>query len=258
VVTRAPEQSAELTRALEALGADVIAFPMVSVVPPKDSRELDEQLRRLDEFDAILFLSGNAVKYTFDRCAQLGIECDLLSSGNRLVAAVGPATARPLAEKGIRVAHIAEKGTGEALVRELRDSLTGRRILIPRSDRGDERVPSLLKDLGANVTEVVAYRTAAPASVDAAVRDRIRRAEIDAVIFASPSAFRNFVSAVGPAEAVALGARVVFVAIGPTTARSIREAGARVAAQSESASAADLARAVAAHCPDHPEAARRA
>ncbi len=73
VLTRAAEDSAELARALETLGAEIILMPTVAFAPPEDWQKLDEQLRRLDWFDAILFLSKNAVRYIFDRCAQLGI-----------------------------------------------------------------------------------------------------------------------------------------------------------------------------------------
>jgi uroporphyrinogen-III synthase len=258
VVTRAPEQAQELVHALEQLGAQVILLPMVSFALPDDCQKLDEQLRHLDWFDAILFLSKNAVRYMFDRCAQLGIKCEMLQSSSRFVAAVGPATAEALKQKGIRVNYVAQKGTGEALARELRQSLAGRRVLLPRSDRGDERVPRALREVGANVTEVIAYRTMETDNLDADILARVRHAEINAVIFASPSAFQNFRSAIGEAELENLSPRVDFVAIGPTTAHAIRESGARLAVQAEEASAEGLARAIAKHYQHHSAAMRRA
>lgn len=245
VVTRAREQAQELVGALEQLGARVDLLPMISFAPPDDWREVDEQLRRLDSFDAILFLSANSVRYIFDRCAQLGIKCEILGSPKRLIAAVGPATARALEEKGIRVNYVAEKGTGEALVHELGQSLAGRRVLLPRSDRGDERISSALREAGANITEVIAYRTLKPADLDADILARIRSADVDAIIFASPSAFQNFRSAIGESGIANLARRVDFVAIGPTTAAAIWQAGARVAVQAQDASAEGLAIAIA-------------
>ena len=255
VVTRAPEQARELTQALERLGAEVVLLPMVSFAPPEDWQKLDEALRHLDWFDAILFLSKNAVKYIFDRCTQLGIQCEMLESSNRFIAAVGPATAKALEEKGIRVTCVAEKGTGEALARELSAHLAGRRVLLPRSDRGDERVPQALRAAAASadVTEVVAYRTMAPEDFD-----RAKLAGADAIIFASPSAFENLRAALGAAETERLSPSVDFVAIGPTTARAIRESGSRVAVESQEASAEGLARAIAGHYQHLSATARRA
>jgi uroporphyrinogen III methyltransferase / synthase len=247
VLTRAPEESAELARALESLGAEVILLPTVAFAPPEDWQKLDEQLRRLDAFDAILFLSKNAVRYIFERCAQLGIKCEMVESPNRFIAAVGPATAQALTEKGLRVNYVAKNQTGESLVRELRESLVGRRVLLPRSDRGDDRVPTALREIGATVTEVIAYRTAAPAALDPAILVRVRGGEVDAVVFASPSAFHNLRDSVGSADTARLSARTQFVAIGPTTAAAIRESGSRVAIEAEEASAAGLAAALAKH-----------
>ena len=258
VLTRAAEDSAELARALETLGAEILLMPTVTFAPPEDWRKLDEQLRRLDWFDAILFLSKNAVRYIFDRCAQLGIQCEVAGSSSRFIAAVGSGTAEVLKEKGLRVDYVAKNHTGESLVQELRESLAGRRVLLPRSDRGDDRVPRALREIGANVTEVIAYRTGAPAALDPAILARIRGGQADAIVFASPSAFHNFRDAIGAAEIAKLAACVQFVAIGPTTTRAIRESGARVAVEAEEASATGLAAALAKHYQQNSPAARPA
>ena len=256
VITRAPEQSQELAQSLEHLGAEVISLPMVSFAPPEDWQKLDEQLRRLELFDAILFLSRNAVRYIFDRCAQLGIKCEMLQSSNRFIGAVGHSTARAIEEKGLHVSYIAKEGTGEALASELGESLGGRRVLLPRSDRGDEQVPKALREAGAQVTEVIAYRTVPATNLDVGILSRIRRAEVDLVIFASPSAFQNFRAAIGGAEVAELSSRIELVAIGPTTARSIGESRARLAVQADEASVPGLVAAIAGHY-EHPSASAR-
>jgi uroporphyrinogen III methyltransferase / synthase len=258
VFTRAAEDSAELARALESLGAEIILLPTVALGPPEDWQKLDDQLRHLDGFDAILFLSKNAVRYIFDRCAELGIECEMAGSSNRFIAAVGPATAQALKEKGLRVDYVAQHHTGESLVSELRGSLAGRRVLLPRSNRGDDRVPSALLEIGAQVTEVIAYRTVAPATLDPAILARIVGGEVDAVVFASPSAFQNLRDSVGPESIALLSTRVEFVAIGPTTARAIRASGSRVAVEAEETSASGLAAALARHYQGNSPAARPA
>ena len=237
VLTRAPEQAREWANALDQMGAELVLLPMVAFAPPEDFRPLDEQLLRLDTFEAILFLSRNAVRYVSDRLKQLGMKGEMLHAPHRIIAAVGPGTAGALIARGVRVDYVAEGRTGEALASELRQSLKGRKVLLPRSDKGDDRVPKALRDAGSKVTEVIAYRTTTPALLDPAILSRIRRADVDAIIFASPSAYHNLSDAVGPAEAAALSNRIHFVAIGPTTARAMREAGARVAIEASEASA---------------------
>ncbi len=247
VVTRAPEQAGELIRELERLGAEVLILPTVSFAPPEDWRELDEQLRHLDGFDALLFLSKNAVRYILQRSRELGIQCEAMHSHNRLIAAVGPATAQAAADEGVQVDYVAKNHTGESLAEELRESLRGRSVLVPRSDRGDDRLPSMLREGGAQVTEVVAYRTAVPESLDAGIVNRVQRGDVDAIVFASPSAYHNLSDAMGAKSLAKLSSRVDFAAIGPTTARALREAAARVAIEANESSAAGLADAIAKH-----------
>lgn len=246
VITRALEDAMELGQALERLGAKVAFMPMVSYAPPADWQRLDDELRRLNFFDAVIFLSKHAVQYFFERSAHLGIKCEMIQF-NRTIAAVGSATARALEGQGIRVDHVAKETTGEALAREIGPLLKAKRVLLPRSDRGDDRVPSLLRDAGADVTEVIAYRTVKASDFDPYVSAGVLRGDVSAVIFASPSAFQNFCSSFGESVAKEVSERVDFAAIGPTTAHAIRDSGARVAIQSDTASSAGLADAVAKH-----------
>jgi uroporphyrinogen-III synthase len=248
VVTRAPEQARELILALEQRGAEVLLFPTVSFAPPEDWEKLDAQLRQLASFDAILFLSSNAARYIFDRCAELGIRCERFQSPGRLIGAVGSATSQTLAAKGLHVDYVAKGGTGESLARELGRVLDGKRVLLPRSDRGDDRVLATLKDSGAEVTEVIAYRTVAPESVDPKIVARIRGGQVDSIVFASPSAFQNLADTLGSGELVSISKHVQFAAIGPTTAQAIRNGGALVEIELDNASsvgAAGLADAIA-------------
>ena len=101
-------------------------------------------------------------------------------------------------------------------------------VFLPRSDRADERLPSALREAGAEVTDAIAYRTTAPQHLDPQALRRVRNAEVDAILFASPSAFHNLWDFILAAELAALSTRLQFAAIGPTTARALREAGVRV------------------------------
>jgi uroporphyrinogen-III synthase len=245
VVTRATEQAHELAHSLEALGAEVVLLPTVSFAPVEDSHALDAELRRIAEFDWILFTSQNAVRFFCGRIHELGMQVAGLQSPRPLVAAVGQATATDAINEGFRVDTTPKNHSGEALAQELWGAIGDRKILLPRSDRADDRLPSALREAGANVTEITAYRTAAPVSVDPQILKSIRDAKVDAIVFASPSAFRFLSECVGAAELAELSSRVQFAAIGPTTARALREDGARVEIEATESSAAGLADSIA-------------
>ena len=77
---------------------------------------------------------------------------------------------------------------------------------------------------------------------------QLRRAEVDAIVFASPSAFHNLARAdLIRRELAELSERVEFAAIGPTTAGAMREAGVRVAIEADEAIPPDLRSAIANH-----------
>lgn len=244
VVTRAPEQAQELVDALENLGAEVLLMPTVSFAPPENSSELDAAMKNKKDFDWILFTSQNAVRFMFLRACELS-HVQPVQALRPKVAAVGWATAQAAKNLDLRVDYVAQTQTGEALAAELREQLAGKRVLLPRSDRVDDRLPDALREAGAQVKEVVAYRTLRPAALDPEILGALRKAEVAALVFASPSAYHNLAAFVPAAELNALSERVPFAAIGSTTTRTLREAGARVAIEANDSSSAGLADAIA-------------
>jgi uroporphyrinogen-III synthase len=258
VVTRAPEQAGELVRALEARGAAVLSLPTVSFAPPQNPAEFDAALARLGDFDWILFTSQNAVRFFCRRSTETGLGQTAFGATRARVAAVGSATARAITTEGMRVDYVAQTQTGESLAAELRDSVGGKQVLLPRSDRVDDRLPSALREAGATVHEVVAYRTLPPQTLDGELMGIVRRAEVDAIVFASPSAFHNLAAFVPFTELAALSKRIQFATIGSATTRALREAGVRVAIESNDSSSAGLADAIAKYYQRQTSAVRHA
>jgi uroporphyrinogen-III synthase len=143
------------------------------------------------------------------------------------------------------VTYTAKNPSGESLASELAHYVAGKSVLLPRSDRGDARLMNGLREAGARVTDVVAYRTLGAQDVNAAALGELRAGQVDAILFASPSAFQNLCDVIPAPEMAMISLRVNFAAIGPTTARALREAGVRVAIQPTQSSAILLADAVA-------------
>jgi uroporphyrinogen-III synthase len=241
VVTRAPEQALELVRALEALGADVRLMPTVSFAAADNTARLDAAVSRLAEFDWLVFTSQNSVRYFCEHVKAMGIDPAQFQRPTLSIAAVGPATSGAAADAGLRVTYLARNPSGEALASELTRFVRGKSVLLPRSDRADVRLQQVLAEGGAKITDVVAYRTLGAAEVNAEALAEFRAGAVDAILFASPSAFHNLSDAIPVPELALLSMRVNFAAIGPTTAKALREAGVRVAIQPAHASAILLA-----------------
>ena len=252
VVTRALGQAGELIRSLEHLGAEVILLPAVAFAPPEDSGPLDRALQELPRFAWVLFTSQNAVRFTALRLKQLG-----LAPVVQRVAAVGPATAEAARREGFHVDHVAAQHTAHSLAFELRDSVATDSVFLPQSDKSDPELAGALRDAGATVTEVIAYRTVAPQAADPSAIARVREADFDVAIFSSPSAFQNVDAMLGPGVLRDLASRVRFAAIGPTTAKAMRAAGVPVRIEAQEASASGLADAIVTYFQNQPVKARR-
>jgi uroporphyrinogen III methyltransferase/synthase len=244
VITRAPEQAEELAHSLAELGAEVILLPLVRFVDPPDTSELDACIEALERFDWLIFTSANAVRFFFRRCQAVGRRP---SAGLLRIAAVGPATRKALEAESLQASFVPEQFSGAALAAELSGRLAGKRVLMPRSDRGEDGLPRALRKASAIVTEVVAYCTAEPESLDAQRIGAIRRGEADAITFFSPSAFHAFERAVGSDGLVEINSRVIFAAVGPTTAAAIQRAGLSVAVQAPEATTRSLVAALERH-----------
>jgi uroporphyrinogen III methyltransferase/synthase len=243
VITRAPEKSQEFARLLEEQGAEVLFLPCVRCEPIPNSPEFEEAVNELELFDWVILTSGNAALH-------FGLKIEgrpegLHLGGRPLVAAVGPATAAEARKWGLPVEYVARGHRGEALAEELGKRLAGRRVLLPRSDQADESLPRLLRSFGAEVTEVVTYKTMAPVpSADAQARVVRVRGEADVLTFFSPSAFENFAKELETEDLVSLSKHLIFAVIGPVTAKAIRDAGLPVAIESPEATVPEFVQAI--------------
>jgi uroporphyrinogen-III synthase len=242
VVTRAVEQARGLKTRLETMGATVLLFPAVSFTEPDDSAALDLAIRTLDEFSWILFTSVNAVRFFAARCRKLEVEPN--QDAAYRCAAVGPATASAVAAEGFSVDHVAQEFLGVALAHELSAALTGRKILLPRSERARPDLPDALKHIGAEVTEVIAYHNRGVGAIDPGVMRAVRDAEVDVISFFSPSAIDNMRAQLGDAAFSRLGAKAALAAVGPVTAAALRDAGLPVAIEAPRTTADSMVTAI--------------
>ncbi len=235
VVTRAEAGDGPLSSQLKSLGLKVLLWPAIAVTR-SDTTELEEALRRIGEFDWIVFASRHAVTPVL---AQLPVQPVSLK-----VAAVGKATAQVLRQRGWRVDLVPDDSNAGALVSAFASvAQEGMRVLYPASSRALPLIAKGLAQLGANVTQVEAYRTEASAALDVeSCRAQIDRNEIGAVTFASPSAVIELERALGHEHFEKLFAHAGAVAIGPTTARVLTELG-RIPVLAESATLRGLANA---------------
>jgi uroporphyrinogen-III synthase len=213
LVTRPADQSAELVKLLDRLGARPIVAPAIEIGPAR-SAALTRALRELasGEYRWITLTSRATVDVLRQR---LGGARDVRAK----VAAIGEGTAQAYRRWSHRGPDLVpETFTTAALARAFPRGAG--RVLCARADVAPEGLEDALAAKGWTPTRVDAYRTRMPRTLPPEAREALRRGEVDAVTFTSASTVRGFVGAVG----VVKGTPKV-VCIGPVTAKEARAHG---------------------------------
>jgi len=163
VITRPIAQARLLQEKIARLGRKTILFPLLEISALKDNTALDAALCALPHYALVAFVSPNAIDAAFARLQAWPTEVPL--------AVMGEGSRQALAAHGISAmttqiyspADI-ERTDSQTLLAVL-DPVTfaGKRILILRGDSGRELLADALRTAGAIVTQVAAYRRAAPA-----------------------------------------------------------------------------------------------
>jgi uroporphyrinogen-III synthase len=213
-ITRPAGTGAELARALERLGAVPFVAPLIEVRPAPNGRALEASIAwGAGRYDWIVFTSANAVRAVAPLLQRRSSRRGKIAR----VAAVGSATARALASRGIRVDFVPSTFEGKRLAAEL-DVRRGDRLLLPRSAIAEPALPEALRARGARVDQVAAYDVRQGPGA-ARLRAALSAGTIDFLTLYSPSAARTLAT-------VALGLSLPpIVAVGPVTARAAVDAG---------------------------------
>jgi uroporphyrinogen III methyltransferase/synthase len=236
LVTRTREQAGDLVDRLEALGAEAIESPTIRVLPPEDYGPLDEACANISSFTWIVFTSANGVDGFMERVQAIG--GDLRDLKGVRICTIGPATADRLLQRGIKVDLTPPEYRAEGVVQALRatGSLEQQRVLLPRADLARELLAEELRKLGAEVTEVTAYRTVlaeADREGEPDVYGMLLEKRIDVVTFTSASTVRNFARIYGEEVAADLLRSTAVACIGPVTAEAADQYGIRTAIMPE-------------------------
>jgi uroporphyrinogen-III synthase len=210
---------------LQSRGASPILYPCIDIQPPEDTTDLDAALLAAagGYFDWLVITSANTALIVQQRMKRLGFALEEMP-----VAAVGPKTAEAVRQLlSLEVSVVAEEYTAEGLAMILGD-LAGQHVLLPQSAIARPALATALRDAGAGVMVVEAYRTELGRGGED-VASMLTAGEIEAITFTSPSTAQNFVQRLAEENG---GPRLLdttcMAAIGPVTAKAMRKLGLQV------------------------------
>jgi uroporphyrinogen-III synthase len=190
LVTRPPDQAAELCALIDAHGGRALSFPTLTIQLPSAPERAGRLL--CGPADLFVFISPNAVTY-----ARRLLAGRALTSGAR-IAAVGSATAKALLEAGFRVdLQPRERFDSEGLL-ALPDlaSLHGQRVVIVRGEGGRALLGDTLQARGADLDYAEVYRRGRPDSDPTALLAQWRQ-RVDLVSATSAEILSNLVAMLG-------------------------------------------------------------
>ncbi len=224
LITRAREQSGEFASRLQDLGAEVIGFPTIEIVPPLIWEELDRAIDRLQFYDWVIFTSVNGVDFFWRRLSERMKKPRVPSTVK--VCAIGPATAQQLQEKGIQVDYTPKEFVAEAILQGFEKmALRGKRILLARVKQARDLLPKGLRRLGAEVEVVEAYRTVKPRGGARRLKHILANGKVDAIAFTSSSTVNHFVELLKKEDLKELLKGITIACIGPITAQTAESLG---------------------------------
>jgi uroporphyrinogen III methyltransferase/synthase len=230
LITRTRRQASVLARLLAEEGAIPIELPAIEIEPAADEAAVGAAIDDLTagRYGWAVFTSANAVELWFEHLQERGLDARAFASTK--VAAIGPATAEALGERGIVADLVPEEYVAEAVVEALRAAQgwgpEPQKVLVPRAEGARPELVEGLRAAGAEVDEVTLYRAAVPETAPAEALSLLHDGAIDIVTFTSSSTVRNLAAMLNGHIETLRGPLVA--CIGPITAKTAEELGLRV------------------------------
>ncbi|MFW6415441.1 MAG: uroporphyrinogen-III C-methyltransferase [Thermodesulfobacteriota bacterium] len=225
IVTRAREQASSLRAILEDMGACVYQFPTIAIQPMQDYSSLRQCIWNIRDYKWIVFTSVNGVKYFWEQLEEMDLDSRSLAHCG--IAAIGPATADRLVDKGIKPDFVPDTYVAESIVKGLLDrGVQGEKVLIPRAEKAREVLPEQLQEAGAAVDVLPVYKTVLAEESSEKIRQAIEQGSIQYITFTSSSTVENFFQLFSPGElATYVPDKIKLACIGPITANTLENYG---------------------------------
>lgn len=186
LVTRPAHQAENFCRLIEDASGTAIRFPVIAIEAIENSSTQDQQLAQINQYDIVIFISANAVKYALPHWPN-SLPTSLI------VAAVGNKTAASLRAHNMAVDILPKQGfnTESLLKSPLLHSVEGKQIAIIRGVGGRTLLANTLRQRGAKVTYIEAYQRVLPKQRLCSVNIHLN---CDIITITSQQSLRNLIT----------------------------------------------------------------
>lgn len=217
LVTRPETQVDHLLALLKKNGVAATHFPLLKI-ETLDNSIIEQQLRTLNDVDAIICISGHAAQFGLTKLKALSVT----PAPHLQWFAMGGSTADVLRAHGVFAVAPAQAGTSETLLAlSWFAEVSHKRVMIWKGEGGREHLTQTLRSNGALVNEVELYRRVLPVYAPYALDQVLIEQTIDIIMLTSGQALTNLwqlavdktrvnnISVLVPSERVAEQARAL-------------------------------------------------
>ena len=191
ISTRPKGQSDELKRLFLEEGASLLEMPLIEIQPIQPSEKEKNLLKKLDQFQWLIFTSPNGVRSFFSFLKEEEISIP----GSSQIAVIGQKTQKTVESFGYKVAFVNPGNTAEdfvpAFMQKIKKNSVKPNILLILGNLARTFIQDELSSV-ANCTRMDVYETVAPKDINEESLDLIRNNQYEMLIFTSPSTIQNF------------------------------------------------------------------
>ncbi len=198
LVTRPAHQAEGLCKLIEEQGGSAYRFPVLEILDPLDPRPLQLIATRLDDYDWAIFISANAVERALGSILAVRDWPETTR-----IAVIGQSSAQALRRHGLRPDLVPDhRFDSEALLAlPAMQRIAAMQFVIFRGEGGREHLAETLRQRGARVDYIEAYRRARPVVDAGPLLEQWGAGAVDIVIVNSAESLRNLADLVGESGA---------------------------------------------------------
>ena len=225
LVTRQDSPESSLSIILKSQGAAVLSAAMTRIIPPESWQSFEETVKNSVKIDWAVFTSSNGVSSCISRLKYLQIDPQSFFSKIK-IACVGQSTSSALSKHGIKVELIPKLFQSEGLIDAFSQyDLKNKRCWLIQAESPRKKLRLALKKQGAKIISTPVYRTVPSIKDTSFLLEELEQEKLDWIIFASPSAVKNFHQLLSDGFWENLKVKPKIACLGETTESSVKRLG---------------------------------
>lgn len=224
--TRPAQKLKESVKEAEDMGFSVMSAPSMDI-DMGDDAEFDKFSSSVVPGAIVVFASASSVEMVAKRFGNM---LSSMLNGCRVIS-IGPATTKELAKNGVTGAEEPSDYSSYGALEMLKGDVSGKTVVIARSDRGSDVLKDGLTEAGADVVTAAVYKIREIGMGNGMfhMMIAIKRGRLDVLAMTSPASAESFFESMFKqyGEDVARGylSKIKIAAIGTSTTQKLRELG---------------------------------